>query len=54
MKVKLTNKIICKRCGKIWLPRKSEIRMCPKCKSPWFDTSKIKKNIEEKKNEKIS
>ena len=29
----------CERCGHIWLPMKpvSEIRICPKCKSPYWD-----------------
>jgi len=33
-------KVHCKRCGHTWFPRKEEIRMCPKCKSPWFDQEK--------------
>ena len=27
----------CKRCGHKWNPRKTEVRICPKCKSPYFD-----------------
>jgi len=41
MKIK-TKQTECFRCGHKWTPRKSEIRMCPKCKSPWFDKEKIK------------
>lgn len=41
MKLKI-KQIKCFRCGHTWTPRKTEIRMCPKCKSPWFN----KKNEE--------
>jgi len=27
----------CKRCGHSWYPKQSEIRICPKCKSPYWD-----------------
>ena len=30
-------KMKCKRCGHEWVPRKKEIVLCPKCKSPYFD-----------------
>jgi predicted Zn-ribbon and HTH transcriptional regulator len=32
----------CERCGHEWLPRieKQEPRVCPKCKSPYWDTPK--------------
>ena len=36
MRVKI-KKIECKRCGYKWIPRKEEIRICPKCKSPYWD-----------------
>lgn len=39
MKIKL-QKVECKKCGYRWIPRKEEIRLCPKCKSPWFDMPK--------------
>ena len=26
--------LICKRCGKTWIPRQTDVVMCPKCKSP--------------------
>ncbi len=35
--------IECKRCGHKWIPRKVEIRVCPKCKSAYFDKPKDKK-----------
>lgn len=28
---------ICKRCGHSWYPRQPEVRICPKCKSPYWD-----------------
>ena len=30
----------CLRCKHTWKPRKTEIRICPKCKSPYFDKEK--------------
>jgi len=30
----------CLRCGHTWLPRKADVRLCPKCKSPFFDVEK--------------
>jgi len=36
MKIKIT-KLTCKRCGHFWIPKKEEVRQCPKCKSAWWD-----------------
>ncbi len=44
-KIKLP-KLECKRCHHVWVPRKVEVRMCPSCKTPWFD--KAKKEMEYK------
>lgn len=48
LKDKLLSRIVkCERCGHEWLRRKesiSKVRMCPKCKSAWWDTPKVKKN----------
>lgn len=38
-------KIICKRCGHKWSPRVKDVRLCPNCHSPWWDTEKGKTNI---------
>jgi len=27
----------CERCGKKWIPRKKDVRVCPECKSPYWD-----------------
>ncbi|HQG81542.1 MAG TPA: hypothetical protein PLC37_11015 [Smithellaceae bacterium] len=27
----------CLRCGHTWTPRQEEVRICPKCKSPYWD-----------------
>jgi len=36
----------CKRCGWKWSPRKKDdVRLCPKCKSAYWDTEKKKKNV---------
>jgi len=32
--------IECLRCGHKWLPRKREVRICPRCKSAYWDTPK--------------
>ena len=39
MKIQIT-KLVCKRCGHKWVPKKEEIRQCPKCKSVWWDKEK--------------
>ncbi|MBN1823144.1 MAG: hypothetical protein JW803_02370 [Endomicrobiales bacterium] len=35
----------CKRCGHRWLPRQAEVRICPKCKSPYWDKKNLKKTL---------
>ena len=35
-------KLECKRCGHEWVPRQREVRICPKCKSAWWDRKKVK------------
>jgi len=30
----------CKRCGWTWTPRKTDVRMCPSCKTPYWDVPK--------------
>lgn len=30
----------CKRCNHKWHPRQVDIRICPKCKSPYWDREK--------------
>lgn len=32
----------CKRCGHNWFPKQEEVRICPKCKSAYFDVEKKK------------
>lgn len=36
MKIEI-NQLKCQRCGHQWTPRKSDVRMCPKCKSVLWD-----------------
>ena len=31
------HKLQCKRCGHIWIPRKPEVMLCPKCHSPYWN-----------------
>lgn len=40
MRVKLGQKIACKRCGHTWLPRKEDVRQCPGCGSAHWDEEK--------------
>lgn len=37
--------ITCKRCGHQWFPRCPIVRVCPKCKSPYWDTVKKLKSL---------
>lgn len=30
----------CLRCGHKWTPRSDDVRLCPKCKTPYFDKPK--------------
>lgn len=30
----------CLRCGKTWHTRKTEVRICPTCKTPYFNVPK--------------
>lgn len=32
----------CYRCGNTWTPRRPVVRICPRCKSPYFDEPKLK------------
>lgn len=32
------NKLTCKRCFHKWVPRKIDVRQCPKCKSAFWNT----------------
>jgi len=41
MKIRLPE-IECKRCGYKWTPRKTEIRICARCKSAYWDLPKRK------------
>ena len=50
MIIKLS-KLFCKRCGYEWVPKKEEVRVCPKCHSPYFDKErKVKKKPAEERN----
>jgi DNA-directed RNA polymerase subunit RPC12/RpoP len=39
VKINIT-KLKCLRCGKEWIPKKEDVRQCPKCKSAWWDKPK--------------
>lgn len=42
MKIKI-QKIECLKCGHSWVPRKEDVRICPKCKTAFFDVDRKKK-----------
>lgn len=36
--IQLPPQLECKRCGHKWTPRQNNVKICPKCKSPYWDT----------------
>ena len=40
MKIGKLKKLKCKRCDHSWIPRKEDIRICPRCKSYLWDKEK--------------
>ncbi len=49
MEIKFT-KLKCKRCNYEWLPRKEELPItCPKCRSPYWQKERIRKENKNKK-----
>ena|SRR3990167_10532908 len=40
--------LYCKRCGHKWFPRQSEVRICPRCKSPYWDKERQGENTKQK------
>ena len=43
MKVKI-KELECKRCGHIWVPRSRGVRLCPSCKTAFWNVSPIKES----------
>ena len=41
VKINLPKKLNCKRCKHSWVPRKGEVTVCPKCKSPYWNTKRV-------------
>ena len=39
MKIKI-NKLNCKKCGYSWVPRKTDVRQCPKCKTAYWEVDR--------------
>ena len=37
----------CERCGWVWVPRKAEVKMCPHCKSLYWQKRKESKTEKE-------
>ncbi len=43
MKTKIAKyQITCQKCGHKWIPRKADVRQCPKCKTAYFDVKEKK------------
>ena len=42
------NEFKCLRCGHTWIPRQSRIKICPSCKSSYWDKPKQAERILEK------
>ncbi len=40
MKLRYKKRVQCKKCNHQWIPRKLDVRVCPKCKSAWWDIEK--------------
>lgn len=40
VKIEEPNKLECLRCGHKWVPRTSDIKTCPKCRSPYWNEPK--------------
>jgi Zn finger protein HypA/HybF involved in hydrogenase expression len=34
----------CMRCGHKWYPRQTTVRICPHCKTPYWDIERTRKN----------
>ena len=50
--------VSCKRCGYDWAPRKIDVRLCPKCQSPYWDRERtqfpaMKKDSEYRRHERV-
>ena len=53
MKTIKLNKVKCLRCGYEWTPRNSIIRVCAKCRSPYWDIEKKQKKNKDDSINKI-
>jgi Zn finger protein HypA/HybF involved in hydrogenase expression len=36
-KVDIPQKLTCLKCGHTWIPRKTDVRLCPRCKTAYWD-----------------
>ena len=44
--VHLPSKLECKKCGHRWIPRTTDVRICPRCKSARWDAPRTKRVAE--------
>jgi predicted Zn-ribbon and HTH transcriptional regulator len=54
MKIQIKKQLKCKRCGYEWNPRKTDVRVCPKCHSPYWDKPTVNIKGEQAKKGKIN
>ena len=40
----------CHKCGHVWAPRKSIVKLCPKCQSPKWDANTSFQNVDQSSN----
>jgi len=46
LKLKSLKTLECKKCGHKWVPRRLQIKMCPRCKSiKWQKGKNVKKEL---------
>lgn len=45
MKIKLGERLTCKRCGHTWRPRKEDVRQCPGCGSAHWDVEDVSSKV---------
>lgn len=46
MEVQVVKQLKCKRCGHEWSNRKTTVRVCPHCHSPYFDKERENKTVQ--------
>lgn len=53
MEIELTA-LKCKRCGYEWMPRKQNVRQCPKCKTTYWNKERKRERYDKAKTQERS